>query len=71
MRGMYFILQLCFSTGSTIDSLYISGNVDDVLRPRKKNSKDTNTNDKEKPLVVGCIKQMQKIIKKSHIIFRE
>ncbi|MCL1679533.1 Ig-like domain-containing protein [Elizabethkingia miricola] len=45
-----------FSTGSTIDSLYISGNVDDVLRPRKKNSKDTNTNDKEKPLVVGLYK---------------
>lgn len=25
-----------FSTGSIIDSLYISGNVDDVLRPRKR-----------------------------------
>ncbi|HAY3550644.1 Ig-like domain-containing protein [Elizabethkingia meningoseptica] len=49
--------SLVFSTGKTIDSLYISGNVDDVLNPRKKKKGETiTTADKEKPMVVGLYK---------------
>lgn len=60
-----------FSTGSTIDSLFISGNVDDVLRPRKRTVKRPIRTTRISHLWWVFIKQMQKIIKKSLIIFRE
>jgi len=50
--------QLIFSTGSTIDSLYISGYVDDILKPRKNKDSDEQFSRKnqEKNIVVGLYK---------------
>jgi len=50
--------QLIFSTGNTIDSLYVSGYVDDILKPRKKNKSNDvfSQKNQEKPVVVGLYK---------------
>ncbi|NAW51992.1 hypothetical protein GNY06_11650 [Elizabethkingia argentiflava] len=41
-----------FSTGEKIDSLYVSGYVDDILKPKNKN-KELASNENTKPTVVG------------------
>lgn len=43
-----------FSTGDKIDSLYVTGYVDDILKPRKKDEVTTTKNDK--PIIVGLYK---------------
>jgi len=51
--------QLIFSTGNAIDSLYISGYVDDILKPRKKNNSEDDRysqGGQEKSIVVGLYK---------------
>ena len=49
-----------FSTGDKIDSLYVSGYIDDVLQPRIKDASgtttSTNSDTKDKPIVVGLYK---------------
>jgi len=45
--------NLVFSTGDYVDSLYITGYVDDVLEPRTENDRNSVTSNKDKPVVVG------------------
>lgn len=51
--------NLVFSTGPTVDSLYVTGYVDDVLEPRKK-KESTVSNSESEPVVVGLYQSSTK-----------
>jgi len=50
--------QLIFSTGNSIDSLYVSGYVDNILKPRKgiKSNDEFSQMNQDKPVTVGLYK---------------